>query len=102
MNQNTKLIIKQTINVYTLLLEYLKSNNNALIIKFIADNNLFAGICYYWHQTYKITYLESNEILKLENSGYISHKLSNWGKLISTDLIKEATEKRIEHLKNLL
>lgn len=88
MNNNTKLIIKQTIDVYTLLLEHLKTNNNVLIHKFIDDNNLFNGICYYWQETYKITYLESDEILKLGDSDYISHKLSNWGELISTDLIK--------------
>lgn len=102
MDKNTELIIKQTIAIYSLLLEHFKTNNESLIRKFIEDNALINGICYHWQEKYSISYLKSDEILKLGDILYISHKLTNFGELISNDLIKEATEKRIEHLKNLL
>jgi hypothetical protein len=102
MDKNTELIIKQTIAIYSLLLEYLKINNESLIRKFIEDNALINGICYHWQEKYSISYLKSDEILKLGDILYISHKLTNGEDLIPNTMIKEATEKRIEHLKKLL
>lgn len=103
MDKNTELIIKQTIASYNILLEHLKTNNESLILKFIADNHLMNGICYHWLRKYSINYRESYKILKLDESiKFIAPRLNNTANPVSLYAIKEATEKRIEYLKKLL
>lgn len=103
MNKNTELIIKQTIATYNILLEHLKTNNESLILKFIIDNEIMNGICYHWNIKYNINYNESYKILKLDDSiEVIAHRIASGKVLLPLSEIKKATEKRIEHLKNLL